>query len=253
MKNAFTLLAAIAAFCLVSQANANLIHSYTVPWFDGPELGVGDGVEPDPGKEDFGGATWRHHRNSPWGNYSAMRTQQWSTVRQRWESTSGAGSSEWFTDGPLDNDTQPTLVSAGDQADATMMFAPAPPVGGGLYSFDGLFDIITSGTTGGTRGQIVHYDVAGDPTVLWSFSSGGDLGNQSFDLGAEPGLQNIAVLPGEHIGFGFRKVGPLGTAEAPLYGPDPLTITGDVIPEPASMVLIGLGMAVVGGLRRRSS
>jgi len=180
-----------------------------------------------------------------------MGVQQWSAARWRWESSSGAGADEAFQDGPLSNGTQPTLWSGGNQTDATMMFAPAPPPGGGLYSFDGTLEIITSGTASGVRGQVVHYDAGGSPYVLYSFTSGTDTGNQSLDLGAYAGLQNIMVLPGEHLGVGFRKVLSAGEATALLYGSDPLTITGEVVPEPSTIALIGLAMAI--GIRPRRS
>jgi hypothetical protein len=250
MKNALKVITAIAGLCIANQASAT-IHSYTVPWFSGPDIGVADGEQPDPGFVDFGGASWRHHRNAPWNNYATMRTQQWSSVRLRWESTSGVGSSEAFQDGPLQNGTQPTLWSGGDQADATMMFAPAPPVAGGLYSFDGTLELVTSGTIGGTRAQVVHYDAAGNPNVLYTFSSSSDTGNQSIDFGAEAALQNILVFPGDHLGFGFRKVSIDGTAEGLLYGADPVTITGDVIPEPSSITLIVLGTTIAAFRMRR--
>jgi hypothetical protein len=251
MKSALKVIIAIAGLCIASQASAT-IHAYQVPWFSGPDLGVADGQQPDPGFEDFGGATWRHHRNSPWGNYSGMRTQQWSSARMRWESSSGTGSSEAFLDGPAQNGTQPTLLSDGDQADATMIFTPAPPVAGGLYSFDGTLVLDATDTTGGIRAQVIHYNASGAPyATLYSFSSGGDTGDQALDLGAEPDLQDILVLPGERLGFGFRKVGSAGSVDGQLYGADALTITGDVIPEPSSIALIGLGMTIVAFRMRR--
>jgi len=251
MKNALRVITAIAGLCIANQASAT-IHAYQVPWFSGPDIGVADGQEPDPGFVDFGGASWRHHRNSPFGNANSMRTQQWSSVRLRWESTSGSGSSEAFLDGPLQNGTQPTLLSDGDQADATMMFAPAPPLAGGLYSFDGTLVLDATGTTGGIRAQVIHYDASGAPyPTLYSFTSGGDTSDQALDFGAEPGLQNILVLPGERIGFGFRKVGGTGSVDGQLYGSDPVTITGDVIPEPSSIALIVLGTTIAAFRMRR--
>lgn len=220
-----------------AEPNANNSYRYTtepiarpVPWFSGPDLGVGDGVEPDPGYVDIGGDTWRHHRNSPWGNYFAMRTQQWSTARARWESTSLAGSSEAFQDGPLGNGHQPTLWTFGDQADATMIYTPNVPIGGGAYSFEGTLVLDAEGTAGGIRAQVMHYDAAGNPSTLYSFTSGSDLSDQALDLGAEAGLQNIPMSPGERLGFGFRKVGAAGTVEGILYGADPVTIIGPPSP-----------------------
>ena len=228
MKNTLKAMIAVVALGVASQAQASFIHAYTVPWFDGPDLGVADGQEPDPGYVDVGGATWRHHRNNPYGNYSGMRTQQWSSVRLRWESTSLAGSSEAFYDGPLQNGTQPTLASFGGQANAIMIFTPAPPVAGGLYSFDGLFDIRTGGAAG-IRAEVHRYDAAGNPFTLFTFSNGSSTSDVAIDLGAEAGLQNISMLPGERLSFNFRVVGA-GTAEGLLYGSDPVTIIGPPAP-----------------------
>ena len=256
MKNATKVITAIAALCVAGQVHAALIHTHEVPWFSGPDVGVGDAEIPDPGYPDFGGATWRHHRNTPYQNYytGPIRTQQWSSARLRWESTSGPGSSEAFYDGPLQNGTQPTLWTGGDQTDAIMMFTPAPPAGGGLYSFYGTLELDATGTTDGIRAEVMHYDAAGDYATLYSFTSSSDTNDVSLDLGAQAGLQNITVLPGERLGFGFRKVGLDGEVEGFLYGADPLAITGEVIPEPASLALLGLGMALaVRSLRRRSA
>jgi hypothetical protein len=218
-------------------ASANNSYRYTtgqrrrtVTWFSGPDLGVLDGEEPDPGFVDVDGGTWRHHRNSPWGNYSGMRTQQWSSVRERWESTSLTGSSEAFENGPLINANQPTLWTGGDQADAILIYTPNVPAGGGNYSFNGILELDATDTAGGIRAQVMHYDAAGASTVLYSFSSGTSTFDVGLDLGEETNLQNIAMLPGERLGLGFRKVSSAGYVEGRLYGEDPVTIIGPPSP-----------------------
>jgi len=235
---------------LDAEANANTSYRYTtglrareVPWFSGPDIGVADGEEPDPGFVDVDGGAWRHHRNNPFGNYFGMRTQQWSSVRERWESTSGGGSSEAFENGTfhgnpgeppasrhLINANQPTLWSGGDQANAIMIYTPNVPAGGANYSFDGTLVLDATDTTGGTRAEVHHYDAAGNPTLLYSFSSGALTIDVGLDLGVETNLQNIAMMPGERLSFNYRKVGGAGYVEGILYGEDPVTIIGPPSP-----------------------
>lgn len=191
--------------------------STPVPFFTGVDGQEGTYV-------DAAGTTWQHYRNQVFNGIPAG-PNDWEDDRQRWENVDAgqqANSDSTYEKGP-------TLVSRDNQAYSTLVIRPARA---GTYSFDGTLTFDETGLDAGDgiRSEVLLFPKTNSSVtvVLASFSTGSTPGDTSWDIGAEAGVQNFTLEPGDALGIDIRHTGETNdeVLEGQLFGLDPVQLIG---------------------------